>query len=320
MEGSLKEFFLHSPIPFTNKRDLNWKRIFVLGGCFLSVAILFLLFSGSDESTIQSSFHEKFLDHSAGEVISEESNPVDSIQNANYQENSPPSRIRSSLNYLFEDKPSNQGGGDDSKKDLSSMVITRSGGNNSNQLPAGTKILVILKEGITLGADSIPVMAVVTDDVMKDQSVAIPSGATLIGDASFSNETRANVTWKSIILPNGRERDLTGTSIDSDGQVGISGDVKSDALKNSLGQTMTRFIGAYASGSISRGAFGASNGGTENGIKNAIAETSQDRADEWAQDLSKERKWIELKTGSKFFAVLTQGFTFRDPGQLQGRP
>jgi len=319
MEISLKEFFLLSPIPFTKKRDLNWFRILCSGGIALTCLILFLLFFGKSDEINTSAFHEKIIENGSGESLSEESNPLDSVQSGNYQESVVPASVHSSLDYLSID--GGAGGGQSSEepqKQNAAMIIPRSGGSNTNQLPAGSKINVVLKEGITLRSDGIAVIAIVLEDVLKDQSVAIPNGSQIIGDASFNGDDRANIIWKSLIYPSGREREISATSMDSDGHVGISGNIKSDALKNSLGQTMTRFIGAYAEGSISRGAFGASSGGNNNGIKNAIAETSKDRADEWAQDLSKERKWIELKSGTKFFAVLTQSFSFRDPGHLEG--
>jgi hypothetical protein len=95
--------------------------------------------------------------------------------------------------------------------------------------------------------------------------------------------------------------------------------VHSDALKNTIGQTLTRFVGAYAEGSMSRGALGATEGGSANGFKNAISETATERAQAWAEDMKKERMWIEIPSGSESWAVLTQAFVFRDPGSTFGR-
>ena len=64
---------------------------------------------------------------------------------------------------------------------------------------------------------------------------------------------------------------------------------------------------------------GAAPGGAENGLKNAVAETAKARADTWAEDLKKEKKWIELEAGAESFAVLNQPFSFRDPGATYGR-
>jgi hypothetical protein len=37
------------------------------------------------------------------------------------------------------------------------------------------------------------------------------------------------------------------------------------------------------------------------------------------EDLQKERKWIELQSGSETIAVLNQPFTFRDAGATNGQ-
>ena len=103
-----------------------------------------------------------------------------------------------------------------------------------------------------------------------------------------------------------------------DGQVGVEGRIHSDAIKNTIGETITRFIGAYAQGSIQQGSLGAAPGGSENGLKNAVAETANARADAWGEDLKKEKKWIELEAGTESYAVLTQSFVFRDPGATYG--
>jgi type IV secretory pathway VirB10-like protein len=155
---------------------------------------------------------------------------------------------------------------------------------------------------------------------MQDNEIAIPQGAKLIGDISFddSNE-RAQVSWRSIIMPDGRERPLSGIGVGRDGQTGVDGNVKSESLKNAVGQTLTRLIGAYAEGSMSRGQSGSNEGGNQNGMKNAIAETANDRANALAEDMKKEKKWIELQMGTEFYTVLNQPFLFRDPGATYGR-
>ena len=112
----------------------------------------------------------------------------------------------------------------------------------------------------------------------------------------------------------GGDRQFLAVSVDQDGQVSVQGKIHSEVLKNTAGQTLTRFVAAYAEGSIQRGALGSNPGGDDNGWKHAVAETAKDRADKWAEDLKKEKKWIELKSGTEFFAVLKEPFTFRDPG------
>ena len=64
---------------------------------------------------------------------------------------------------------------------------------------------------------------------------------------------------------------------------------------------------------------GASDGGTSNGFKNAVAETAKDRSAAFAEDMKKQRRWIEVPAGAKFVAIINQPFTFRDPGASYGQ-
>ena len=163
-------------------------------------------------------------------------------------------------------------------------------------------------------------MFIVSKDVASDNGTAIPSGSKVLGDASFDSDSdRATINWRSIILPDGRERPFSAVGVGRDGQVGVGGRVRSDGMKNAAGQTLTRFVGAYAAGSMSTGMLGANQGGHDNGLRNAVAQTATDRANAMGEDLQKERKWIELDSGAETFAVLNQPFTFRDAGATYGR-
>jgi type IV secretory pathway VirB10-like protein len=158
------------------------------------------------------------------------------------------------------------------------------------------------------------------DVIQEDGSAAIPQGSKLYGEASFDgNSERVQTTWKSVQYPNGALKPISAISLGSDGQVGIEGDVHSSSIKNAIGQTLTRFVGAYAEGSMQRGAWGSNQGGESNGLKNAISETAKDRANAWGEDMKKERKWVELKSGEVAFALMTQAFQFREAGATYGR-
>jgi type IV secretory pathway VirB10-like protein len=165
-----------------------------------------------------------------------------------------------------------------------------------------------------------PVIGIVSKDVLQEGELAIPQGAKLFGEASFNDSTeRADIAWRAIQLPDGRGRQISALGVGLDSQIGVEGRVHSEALKNAVGQTLTRFIGAYAEGSMQRGVLGASEGGSENGLKNAIAATAKDRAEAWAETMKKEKKWIEIDAGQEVSAVLTQAFPFREPGNTNGR-
>lgn len=201
-----------------------------------------------------------------------------------------------------------------------SMVLVRQGADSGVSVPAGTRLRVRLLERAIVGSQAMPVIGEVTADLMWDGSPVIRKGAKIFGEISFDEATeRAKVDWKAVQLPDGRERPLVGIGIGEDGQVGVEGNVQSQVLRNVAGQTLTRFVAAYAEGSIRRGPLGSSEGGSENGLKYAVAETAKDRANAWAEDLSKEAKWIEVSPNQSFVIVLTQAFVFRDPGFTHGR-
>jgi type IV secretory pathway VirB10-like protein len=164
-----------------------------------------------------------------------------------------------------------------------------------------------------------PVVGIVSSDVASESGTAIPSGSKVLGEASFeSDNERASIAWRSIIMADGRERPFSAISLGRDGENGIDGNVHSDGVKNVVGQTLTRFVGAYAAGSMNTGMLGANQGGNANGLRNAIAQTATDRANSMGENLQKERKWIELESGTETVAVLNQAFTFRDAGATYG--
>ena len=70
---------------------------------------------------------------------------------------------------------------------------------------------------------------------------------------------------------------------------------------------------------MSQGAFGSSDGGVSNGLKNAVAQTAKERASSMAETMKKEKKWIELSAGTDTQAVLSQSLSFKDPGAIYGR-
>ena len=200
------------------------------------------------------------------------------------------------------------------------MVLSRGGLDSKTQLPPGSQISVTLDQSMRLDSHSMPLIATVNKEVTQEDGTAIPQGSKLYGDASFDDASeRVQVNWKSIQFPSGQMKPFAGIGVGTDGQVGVDGEVHSDSVKNTIGQTVTRFIAAYAQGSMQRGALGSNPGGDDNGLKNAVSETAKDRANSWAEDMKKAKKWIELKAGSQFFAVLTQAFQFRDPGGTNGR-
>jgi len=316
----LKEKFLKEPKPFTSKRDIHWKKLGWIAGGILGIIIVGILVMPSAKPE-QIVFHEKssLTGGSSGNNL--ENNPtqdtVRQLEEAQVGSNS----VHGSLDHLYASSGGRSmatGGGNPSADRSSSMIITR-GGDSKSRLSSGTRIKVKLAEDLVVSGQSVPLIGLVAADVHSDSVLAIPKGAKLLGEASFNESTeRASVTWRSVVMPDGRERAISALSVGSDSQEGVKGNVRSEAIKNSVGQTLTRFVGAYAAGSMNTGVFGANEGGHRNGMKNAIAATATDRANSLGEGLQKESKWIELRGGSEITAILNQPFVFRDPGGNNG--
>lgn len=323
IQECLSGLVLKDALPFTKKRDLNWKiiRNVSIIGIIGTVILILMLPSPKPEQKI---FYEKSDGRtlitdaaSATAKTPHENNPTEDtlaqLQNAKGQTGAVPK----SLDGLY-NRESSSGGTTPNRN--SSMVLSRGGLDSKTQLPPGSRFAVTLDQAMTLDSHSMPLIATVNKEVIQEDGTAIPQGSKLYGDASFDDTSeRMQVAWKQVQFPSGAMKPLSGIALGSDGQVGVKGDVHSDAVKNSVGQTLTRFIGAYAEGSMQRGALGSNPGGEDNGFKNALAETAKDRANGLAENMKKEKKWIELRAGSQFFVVVTQAFQFRDPGATYGR-
>lgn len=319
LRDRISRALLKDALPLTKKRDVNWSVVKKIAGVGIVGAVLVVLLLPSPKEE-QTTFHEKT--ESGATTTNQENNPTQDTLQQLQAARTNVAAVPQSLDYLYQGGSGGSGysssGG--SRDRSSTMILSRGGVDSRTQLPSGSRISVRLVQTAIVANQAMPVIAVVAKDVIQEDSLAIPQGAKLFGDVTFDDGSeRAQVNWKSIQFPDGRERQLSAIGIGRDGQVGVEGKIHSDAAKNTVGQTLTRFIGAYAEGSMQRGALGANQGGDDNGLKNAVAATAEDRAEAWAEDMKKERKWIELKAGAEFYAVVTQAFVFRDPGAINGR-
>lgn len=319
--GEMKSFFLREPRPFTTKRDVNWGKVRNVAIIVLGLVIVGIFFfpTSKPEETV---FHEKAENGTLAKVKPIENDPTQETIRQLQESQVNTQNVHSSLDYLY--KPSggmgSGGGGRGTPDRNSSMILTRGGIDTRTQLSSGTRIMVRLTQKVVVANQGMPIVGIVSNDVDSENGTAIQSGSKVLGDVSFDESSeRASIIWRSIILPDGRERPFSAIGVGGDGQVGINGNVRSDGVRNAVGQTLTRFVGAYAAGSMNTGAFGANQGGNTNGLRNAIAETATDRANRMGEDLQKERKWIELGSGQDTTAVLNQPFMFRDVGATNGR-
>lgn len=317
----MKNYFLQEPKPFTSKREVNWAKVQTWAISLVGFAVLGIMLVPSSEPELET-FHEKAEKGSLAQIKQAENDPTQETIRQLQESQANAHQVHGSLDYLYKpNAPTGSGGVGSNGQDRSaSMILSRGGTDTRTQLSAGTRVAIRLTGKATIANQGMPVVGIISSDVCAESGVAIPSGSKVLGDASFDEESeRASITWRSIVLPDGRERPFSAIGIGHDGQVGVGGNVHSDGVKNVVGQTLTRFVGAYAAGSMNTGAFGANQGGNTNGLRNAIAQTATDRANAMGEDLQKERKWIELQGGLETIAVLNQPFTFRDAGATYGR-
>lgn len=309
LKEKLSRLFLKEKMYFLKRREINWRGVknCAIAAIVIGVLVVLILPNPTPEA---GPFHEKSEGVMNSQVISQ-SDPTEETLNqltgSGYARSGP-----ASLDHFYAGSGSSSPNSGDDR--AGSMILTREGLDSKTQLPPGSRLSIRLYEKAVVADQAMSVIGLVTRDVVHENSVAIPEGSKLFGEISFEGNDRAKVDWRSIQLPDGRERQLSAIGVGDDGQVGIAGKVRSEAMKNAVGQTLTRFIGAYAEGAMERGMMGGSPGGSENGWKNAIAETAKDRAEAWADDLKKEKRWIEVSERTEFYAVLTQSFAFRDPG------
>lgn len=300
---------------FLSRREINWGSLGKCAALALVLGIIGILLIPAPKEAPQSFTEQAHPgERPRLEAIDPTQETIQQLSRGSNSRTTPPD-----LSHLYAPPSTGGSGGSDDSKN-SSMILGRNGLDARTQLPAGSRVAVRLLEKAIVANQGMPIIAVVSRDYVHEGSVALPKGSKVFGDISFENSgERASVTWRSVQFPDGRERPLSAIGVGSDGQVGVDGRVHSETMKNVIGQTMTRFIGAYAEGSMQRGSLGENPGGAENGLKNAISETAHDRAERWADDLKKEKRWIEISNRTEFFAVLTANFAFRDPGATYGQ-
>lgn len=313
--GFLSRLIWKDAKPFTNKRDLNAGLLIKVGGVIVGLTVVILLFLPAPKPKEPMGFSAKadLPTQRLPELTAPETGAGMPRDNAARSA----ARGFDVLSGLSGSQPGAGGNRGGTRNLNSAMILSRQGSDSKTQLPPGSRFSVRLTEAVIAGGVSIPVIGELSADVLHDSDIAIPRGSKLLGEVAFDQENeRARLAWKSVIFPDGRQRNLEALALGSDGQIGMGGNVHSEALKNAIGQTLTRFVGAYAEGTMTRNANGSSAGGAENGLLNALGQTAQDRADAWADGMKKERKWIELPAGAEALAVLSQPFTFKDPGSV----
>jgi hypothetical protein len=314
----LSEVFLHESKPFSDRREIKWHVVRNTSITIVIITVLGLLFM-PEKKEDNNKFHEATQSGGTNQPSGGGSDPTEDAARQLSQGRGNMSGVHSNLDYLYHSNGSPSSGGGNQNKNAT-MILTRDGTDTRGSLSAGTRIAIRLTNRNVISNQAMPVIGVITSDVLSENDVALTKGAKVLGTATFDDTNeRAAIDWKTIILPDGRERQFQAIGVSKDGQAGIEGKVSSNSVKNTIGETLTQFIGSYAQGSMSQGVFGSTDGGVSNGIKNAVAQTAKERASSIAETMKKEKKWIELSAGTETQAVLSQSFAFKDPGAVYGR-
>lgn len=294
--------FIIDPVSFSNKRRINLRGIaWCLCGFVIIFCLVVLVVPAPEEPT--RNYREQTRE-------SGESSTVGGAVPATTPQNPlSPTSIRSAVG-----SGTVGGSGSHGVNRNTSMIIARDN-DLSTTLPPGTKFWVKLSQAATITNRTLPVIGVIVSTVSSGNSIAIPENAQIFGEAILDSESeRAQITLKSIMFPDGRSKTLSALALGFDNQSGVEGKYHSDALKNTVGQFVSRFVGSVAEGTITRTPFGSNQGGIQNGLLQGVADTAKDRTNSWSEDLKKPRAWIDLEAGARFQVILSQPFTFRDPG------
>lgn len=311
--GRLYSWLVWSPLePGEEKQQLNARRVLTLVAAMVLIFVIYALFVPAPAKYV-GEFRETLPENAQSRSGDEHDGAIAQATLATQKAFS-----NSAGGSSLSGPGGAHGHGSSGQDRNTSMVLSRPGANSSNELSAGMKFTVRLLDQLTISDQAVPVIAEVTHGVFNDSGGGIKEGSRLFGMAQFQNGGEsAQIQFQSISDSSGIVRNLQGVALEEDGQAGVAGDVHSKSLRNTTGQFVSRFIGAYAEGSQDRDFMGNSKGGAENGLRNAVAETAKDRTTAYAEDLKKEHQWIEIPAGKEVTVILTQTFTFNEPGVSQ---
>jgi hypothetical protein len=298
----LAGIFIIEPVSFSTKRRINFRGLGWLLCGFLMIFCLVVFLVPAQEVQTRN-YNERTTEQSSQTIGGASSVP-------------PQNPLSQAAVHTAVTSYGGSGGGSAGANRNTSMIIGRDN-DLSTTLPPGTKFWVKLAQAVTVTSRNMPVIGVVVTAVSSGNSIAVPENTQIFGEASLDSDSeRASFNWKSVMFPDGRSKTLSALALGFDNQAGVAGNYHSDALKNTAGQLVSRFVGGVAEGAITRTPFGANQGGIENGLLQGVADTAKDRTDAWTEDMKKPRAWIELEAGTRFQIILSQPFIFRDPGGI----
>jgi hypothetical protein len=176
-------------------------------------------------------------------------------------------------------------------------------------LPLGTLIPAVLAGRIVSSDQNTPVIAVIPQDVSGKTRVIIPEGTRIYGQATRdASGERLQVNFRTMVLPDGRQAQLSATALMPDGSAGLVGDYHGQILARQGGRAAGAFIGGVAEGFKEKqsGAGGVTlePGSVRNGLLNGLAAAALDQARESAGEAEQAKPYVTIDAGLGFVLFL----------------
>ena len=196
--------------------------------------------------------------------------------------------------------------------------VIRRGANGNDpgaNLSLGTTISATLATNILSTNSASPAIAIITKETLTPNGTSIPSGARVIGRATFDEVSkRIQIRFNTVVYPEGDQHSIQAMAMMPDGSAGISGDYHSGELKRQTGRFIGNFIGGIADGMKERIAGGGFSGGSiepgsiKNGLLNGITLSAEDEAKSYSDDLNAEKPTMSINAGSSILLFLEKEY------------
>lgn len=294
--------FVSTKTTVSKKVEINQKNIVISLGAVLILFFVVVLFLPTEDTRV-------FREVKDEEKVTEVSMPKSVAS-----QNNKSTDTKSKASRLWNDGESAKvtSTGQSQINYNTAMVMGAGTGNSRDQLYAGYKVRLQNVDKFVASQDGTPIIARAIESATTESGMTIPAGSIFYGEAVYqASSDKAQIKFSRASFPDGRIIDLQAVVVDESGQSGLSGSVKSDAVKNSAGQVLTAFVGGLAAGSVSRDVFGQSAGGLKNGLLQAFADTAKDRASQYGEKMKGAREWIEIESGVYFDAVIQQSVSLK---------
>src|SRR5262245_909458 len=170
-------------------------------------------------------------------------------------------------------------------------------------LNVGSRIPIVLAEALTTGATAVPFGGRVASDVSVGTRVALPAGASVIGEAfAVSDNDRVQAVLAAVVV-NGRTLPLQGLVLGTDGGLGLPGKVLSKGSKSKGATRRALALLGSAANAASLGMF-ASKPGIGGAAALELAQDASHGLDHLAQRWSPSDKVVRVPAGSSAFIYL----------------